>query len=79
MQDRGRDLHDRYVLTDQVAIAAPGGLDCQDAGWARESDWSVLDEKNRTLLLQEYKPGRSPFKLLDDPRHVPPSDRRGQP
>jgi hypothetical protein len=60
----GRDVHDRYVLTDQVAIATPGGLDCQPPAWAHDSTWSVLDEDDRRRLLEEYDMQLSPFRSL---------------
>jgi hypothetical protein len=57
-------LHDRFILTDQCGISAPGGLDCRTHSHANTTDWSLLDEDVRLRRWNEYDPPASSFKLL---------------
>jgi len=57
-------MHDRFILTDQCGISAPGGLDCRSHSHANRTDWSLLDEDVRQRHWNEYDPPVSPFKLL---------------
>ena len=59
-------MHDRFILTDQCGISAPGGLDCRTHSHANSTDWSLLDEDVRVRRWSEYDPPVSPFKLLGD-------------
>lgn len=61
-----QSLHDRFILTDQCGISAPGGLDCRSHSHANSTDWSLLDEDVRQQRLNDYDPLLSPFKLLGD-------------
>ncbi len=57
-------MHDRFILTDQCGISAPGGLDCRSHSHANSTDWSLLDEDVRSHRWAQYDPSVSPFKLL---------------
>lgn len=57
-------MHDRYILTDQCGIAAPGGLDCRTQSHPNSTDWSLLDDDVRRRRWNDYDPPASPFKLL---------------
>lgn len=59
-------MHDRFILTDQCGISAPGGLDCRTHSHANSTDWSLLDEDVRLRRWNEYDPPVSPFNLLGD-------------
>jgi len=59
-------MHDRFILTDQCGISAPGGLDCRTYSHANSTDWHLLDEPVRNFRLQQYDPSSSPFRLLGD-------------
>jgi len=56
-------MHDRYILTDQCGISAPGGLDCRSQSYANSTDWNLLDEKVRIRRWADYDPSSSPFRL----------------
>ena len=63
-------LHDRFILTDQCGISIPGGLDCRPSSEANDTVWSLLDEEDRRVWLQKFKPDTpdakaSPYKLVD--------------
>jgi len=64
--DDSESMHDRFILTDQCGISAPGGLDCRTYGHANSTDWSLLDEEVRQRRWNEYDPPVSPFNLLGD-------------
>jgi len=57
-------MHDRFILTDQCGISAPGGLDCRSHYHANSTDWNLLDDDVRIRRWAEYDPSVSPFKLL---------------
>ncbi len=59
-------MHDRFILTDQCGISAPGGLDCRPHSHANSTDWSLLDEESRWRRWQDYDPAASPFKLIEE-------------
>jgi hypothetical protein len=63
-------LHDRFIITNQCAISAPGGLECQTK--LSFTDWSLLSQEGRDQHIREYDPPSSPFKLLVR-REIPPS------
>lgn len=65
-------LHDRFILTDQCGISAPGGLDCRASSHANSTDWSLLDEEVRIKRLQDYDEASSPFKLEGSREVLPP-------
>jgi hypothetical protein len=56
-------LHDRYILTDQCCISAPGGLDCRTYSHANRTVWSLLDEDDRQQVSADYDQASTPFKL----------------
>ncbi len=58
-------MHDRFILTDQCGISAPGGLDCRRLSHANTTDWNLLDEDVRQKRWFDYDPPVSPFKLLE--------------
>ncbi len=57
-------MHDRFILTDQCGISAPGSLDCRSHSHANSTDWSLFDEDVRQRRLNEYNPPVSLFKLV---------------
>ncbi len=71
----GKTFHDRYIITDQCGIDAPGGLDFlpdTDEGRANTTTWSLLDaDQLRAILLEEFHHQKSPYKYLGS-RHVKP-------
>jgi hypothetical protein len=72
----GKKQHDRYIITDQCGVEAPGGLDFlpdDEAAAANFTTWSLLEpEQTRTILLEEYHKSKSPYEHLGstqiDPR-----------
>jgi hypothetical protein len=48
-------LHDRYILTDQIGVLVPGGLDCSFASNAT-TEWALLDEITRSFRISNYDP-----------------------
>lgn len=60
-----KSLHDRFILTDQCGISAPGGLDCRTHSCPNSTDWSLLDEDVRIGRWSDYDISTSPFKFLD--------------
>lgn len=69
----GPTLHDRYLITDQICISIPGGLDFDNnERRANETDWAFLTTKRqRELLHEEYNHVKSPFKYLDNTKVLP--------
>lgn len=65
----GRDFHDRYIITDQIGISTPGGLDFledQDEYRAFQTSWTALDpEISRSVLSDEFHESKSPYLFLD--------------
>ena len=61
-------LHDRFIITDQCGISAPGGLDCQRK--PRSTDWSLLSQEGIEQHLDEYDAALSPFTRLGS-RSIP--------
>lgn len=59
-------MHDRFILTDQCGISAPGGLDCRSHSHANSTDWSLLDDDVRIHRWAEYDPSVRPFKSCRD-------------
>ena len=64
----GKLLHDRYIITDQCGLDAPGGLDFlpdSDAERANQTTWSILNPKDiRQILLEEFHHAKSPYRYL---------------
>ncbi|MFH1302373.1 MAG: hypothetical protein ABIK07_15035, partial [Planctomycetota bacterium] len=64
----GKLPHDRFIITDQGGIEAPGGLDFlpdSEAQRANHSRWSWLDpEEVRRILQVEYHHSKSPYEYL---------------
>ena len=64
-QFSSQTLHDRFILTDQCGISAPGGLDCRIQS-ANNTTWNLLDEEDRRIWLEKFNPAANPpYKLLD--------------
>lgn len=65
----GRVFHDRYIITDQVGISTPSGLDFledEDEHRAHQTTWTTLDvEIVRSILLVEFSKSKSPYLFLD--------------
>ncbi len=60
----GESMHDRFILTDQCAVSAPGGLDCRAYSHANSTNWTLLDESARTRRWSDYDPATSPFQRV---------------
>jgi len=67
-RDTGMPLHDRYIITDQCGIKAPGGLDFslnEDESKAILTTWSLLaPDASRKILMEEYHRSKSPYRYL---------------
>lgn len=65
---RGKTFHDRYIITDQCGIDAPGGLDfASDDEQARANitSWSMLETaQTREIILDEFHHQKSPYTYL---------------
>ena len=59
----GERMHDRFILTDQIGIVVPGGLDHQENIVPGSTDWTLLDEEARIRRLEAFDPPTSPFAL----------------
>jgi hypothetical protein len=66
----GKPFHDRYIITDQCGISAPGGLDFgDDPTRAILTSWAWLEPSIISdILLKEFNPSTSPYKLLGSRR-----------
>lgn len=64
----GKKFHDRYIITDQFGIAAPGGLDFFDdvtEERANLSTWNLLEhEQARKILSEDLHHQKSPYQYL---------------
>ena len=62
----GKNFHDRYILTDQCGIDAPGGLDfVTDATRANLSGWRLLEHDEVTdILSREFHERKGPYRHL---------------
>jgi hypothetical protein len=64
----GKKFHDRYIITDQFGVSAPGGLDCfPDGSEARAnlSTWNLLEhEQARKILSADLHYQKSPYQYL---------------
>jgi hypothetical protein len=58
--------HDRFVLTDQCAVAVLGGLDCRSGPRAGRTIWTLLSEGARREVRDLVTDGKSPFKLMGE-------------
>lgn len=63
-------LHDRYVFTDQCALSAPGGLDCEAGATGATTTLGILKVEDRDEILKCFVEATSPFQLLGK-RRVP--------
>ena len=61
-----KTFHDRYIITDQCGVSAPGGLDFgDDPTRANLTSWTWLEPPIISeILLKEFNPSTSPYKLL---------------
>ncbi len=59
----GKTFHDRYLITDQCGVRAPGGLDfVEDASKANISSWSLLEpEEIQDIIQREFNRAKSPY------------------
>lgn len=71
----GKLLHDRYLITDQCGIKAPGGLDFlpdDEEERASLTTWAMLDDKvTRNILLNQFHHAKSPYQYLGSTRAEP--------
>ena len=62
------NFHDRYLITDQCGVKAPGGLDFlpdEEEQRARITTWSSLEADQVTAIVhEEFHPQKSPYKRL---------------
>jgi len=61
----GKKFHDRYIITEQFGIAAPGGLDFFEVGSearANLSTWNLLEhEQARKILTVNLHHQKGPY------------------
>jgi hypothetical protein len=71
-QPGGKAFHDRYLITEQCGISAPGGLDFEDDPTrANLTSWSWLEPAiMRDVLLNEFHRTKSPYQFLGS-RRIP--------
>lgn len=71
----GKTFHDRYIITDQCGIDAPGGLDFlsdADEERANTTTWSLLGaDQVKAILLEDFHHQKSPYQYLGS-RHIKP-------
>lgn len=62
----GKKFHDRYIITDQCGVDAPGGLDfITDATRANLSGWRLLEHQEIVdILTREFHERKSPYRNL---------------
>lgn len=62
----GKTFHDRYLVTDQCGVRAPGGLDfVEDATRANISSWSWLEpDEIQEIVHREFHRSKSPYVFL---------------
>lgn len=62
----GKNFHDRYIITDQCGVDAPGGLDfITDASRANLSGWRLLEHQEIVdILTREFHERKSPYRHL---------------
>ena len=65
----GKLLHDRYIITDQCGLDAPGGLDFlpdSEESRANQTTWSLLEPQDvQKIVLEEFHHSKSPYRYLD--------------
>lgn len=69
-QPGGKVFHDRYLITEQCGISAPGGLDFEDDPTrANLTSWSWLEPPIiQDIIHREFHRVKSPYKLLGSRR-----------
>ena len=74
----GKNFHDRYILTDQCGVDAPGGLDfVTDATRANLSGWRLLEHDEVVdILTREFHERKGPYRYLGT-CEVKPNNRKG--
>jgi len=62
----GKNFHDRYIITDQCGVDAPGGLDfVTDVTRANLSGWRLLEHQEiADILTREFHERKGPYKHL---------------
>lgn len=62
----GKTFHDRYLITDQCGVRAPGGLDfVDDATRANISSWALLEhDEIQDIIHREFHRSKSPYGFL---------------
>lgn len=60
--DTGK-FHDRYILTDQIGISVPWGVDCYERTHD-STKWNVLDEVDRELCWADFDQTSEKFELV---------------
>ena len=58
-----KNFHDRFILTDQCGVSIPAGLDARAVS-TFSTTWSLLDEEDRRLNLDDYDVTISPFQIV---------------
>lgn len=63
----GKRFHDRYIITDQLGLGAPGGLDFgTDSLQANYTEWTWLEPCDvQEIVLTEFDKMKSPYRFLD--------------
>jgi hypothetical protein len=61
--DGGENMHDRFILTDQIGISVPGGLDCR-TGAANTTTWSRLDFDDQQFWAARFDAAANTYELI---------------
>lgn len=69
--DGGERLHDRFIITDQIGISVPGGLDCRTAS-ANSTTWSVMEFEDQQFWATRFDPAGNVYELMKpSPLEIP--------
>ena len=60
----GENLHDRFIITDQVGVSVPGGLDIKMTGTANSTTWTLLDFEDQQLWASRFDPAANVYELM---------------
>lgn len=67
----GENLHDRFLITNQCCVSAPGGLDCWEVkSDVRSTNWSLLSHEESLQIQARFDPATKHYHLLERPREV---------
>lgn len=59
----GESLHDRFIITDQIGITVPGGLDCRSYS-ANTTTWSVMEFEDQQFWATRFDPAGNVYELM---------------